>query len=168
MSGLFRKVSRRAKITGLCGWAERIRTREWRTRVEPRSFRRRDRDRNVTEKPFCAPPVPGTVSDTAHLMSESADGCAPGSAPGHDKKPHINSYLGCLILSASEVRTLKNLLGLAHFRSALRPLPRGRLRRTRRPNYDLTERDWSRDDVLPFAKPNNNNSSGHPTLISLR
>src|SRR6516165_1564680 len=26
MSGLFRKVSRRAKITGLCGWAGRIRT----------------------------------------------------------------------------------------------------------------------------------------------
>src|SRR6478609_5496880 len=26
MSGLFRKVSRRAKITGLCGWDGRIRT----------------------------------------------------------------------------------------------------------------------------------------------
>ena len=133
MSGLFRKVSRRAKITGLCGWAERIRTGEWRTRVEPRSFRRRDRDRNVTETPFCAPPVPGTVSDTAHLMSESADRCARRSAPpSRPKTSHSQLLMG---FNPQYIRgaDTKKCAGANAFAGCFAPVPGGCLRRTRRP-----------------------------------
>jgi hypothetical protein len=175
MAGFFSVVSGYYVSGALGGWAERIRTGKWRTRVEPRSFRRRDRDHNVTDAPFCAP-VSGICSDTflgqfrtlRALCPNSADKSARRSAPGHDKKTSYLKLLRLFEFFACPSADTKKFAGTSGFSGCVAPLPRGCLGRTRRPNYDLTKRDWSRQSACcPFAKPTNNNSSNHRTLICL-
>ena len=100
------------------------------------------------------------------LHTEMSEFCGQGrtrSAPSHDQKPSISSYLGGQFPWRVQVRTLKNLLELTHLRVLARRKPGGA---SGGPGGQFLVRLDRKAFLLnTFTTPTQQQSSSHLTLI---